>query len=272
MGVTHSFLSAISTPLFLLGHLAILLSRPASIAFADILYVIGVGLLSSIFIAKNWEMEMTPPSFSLALVGFLLSCVYCHWLSGKPSFSLAACWIAAVLIFLHGLFQIAPEVVDEISGELDLSFLANEYLGSAFSKEQLTPYLERIPYHGLPVAAGIFLFANTNGYLSLQSKSALSIFGHGLKMTGSFGLVFAHVLQRVPSAFAGVNQLQLDAVVSALCIVPLLITMMATKWQRSQNQTVRRKPKAAPAGGKKKANTANSGQTQQVKKKKRKRK
>jgi len=269
MGVTHSLLSAISTPLFVLGHLAILLSRPASINFADVLYVVGVGLLSAVFIASNWKMEMAPPNFSLALVGFLLSCVYTHWLSGKPSFSLAACWIAAVLIFLHGLFQIAPEVVVEISGELDLSFLATDYLGSAFSKEQLTPYLERIPYHGLPIAAGIFLFANTSGYLSLQSKSAFSIFGHGLKMAGSFGLVFGHVLLRVPSIFEGVSQMQLDMTVAALCSVPLLITMTATKWQTSQNKTIRRKPKVQSGGGKK-ANTSNSGQAQQGKKKKRK--
>jgi len=270
MGVTHSLLSAISAPLFVLGHLAILLSRPASIKFADVLYVLGVGILSAVFIASNWKMEMAPPNFSLALVGFLLSCVYTHWLSGKPSFSLAACWIAAVLIFLHGLFQMSPEVVVEISGELDLSFLATDYLGSAFSKEQLTPYLERIPYHGLPIAAGIFLFANTSGYLSLTSKSAFSIFGHGLKMAGSFGLVFGHVLLRVPSIFAGVSQMQLDMTVAALCSVPLVITMTATKWQTSQNKTIRRKPKVA--GGGKKANTANSGQAQQGKKKKRKRK
>jgi len=270
MGVTHSLLSAISAPLFVLGHLAILLSRPASIKFADVLYVLGVGILSAVFIASNWKMEMAPPNFSLALVGFLLSCVYTHWLSGKPSFSLAACWIAAVLIFLHGLFQIAPNVVDEVSGELDLSFLATDYLGSAFSKEQLTPYLERIPYHGLPIAAGIFLFANTSGYLSLKSKSAFSIFGHGLKMTGSLGLVFGHVLLRLPSIFAGVSQIQLDVTVAALCSVPLLITMTATKWQTNQNKTIRRKPKVQPAGGKK-ANTVNSGQTPQGKKKKRKR-
>jgi len=270
MGVTHSLMSAISTPLFVLGHLAILVSRPTSTTFADILYVLGVGLLSAVFIASNWKLQMAPPNFVLAMVGFLLSCVYTHWLSIKPSISFTACWIAAVLIFLHGLFQIAPEVIDEISGELDLSFLANDYLGSAFSKEQLTPFLERIPYHGLPIAAGIFLFANTSGYLSLKSKSAFSIFGHGLKMTGSFGLVLSHALLRVPSIFVGVTQIQLDMTVAAVCSVPLLITMTATQWQSSQNKTVRRNPKVESGGGKK-ANTATSGQTQQVKKKKRKR-
>lgn len=268
MGVTHSLLSAISTPLFLLGHLAILLSRPYSVAFADLLYIIGVILLSAIFIAKNWEMDMAPPNFSLALVGFLLSCVYCHWLSVKPSFSLAACWIAAVLIFLHGLFLIAPQVVGEISGVLDFSFLATEYLGSAFSKETLTPYLERIPYHSLPIAAGIFLFANTNGYLSLKSKSTFSIFGHGLKMTGSLMGVFAHALQRIPSLTAGYAQLQLDVAVTAICIVPLVMTLLATEWLSSQNKTVRQKPKVEASGGQKKAEKANGGETSQNKKKK----
>lgn len=268
MGVSPPLLSAISTPMFFLGHFSIVLSKPASATFADILYLIGVGTLAAINVGGHWWTAVTPPNYALALCGFLLSCVYCHWLSVKPSFSFFACWISAVLIFLHGLFLIAPEIVGEISGELDLSQLATEYLGSVFPKEWL-PYFERIPYHGLPIASGVFLFANTNGYLSLKSKSALSIFGQGLKMTASLGLTLSHILLRVPSLSKGFNELQVDTAVAIVCIIPLVITMMATDYQYNQNKTVRRKPATNPGGSTPQhKKTVNVGESYRSRKKK----